>query len=149
MQILAKLLEWVVGPGLKTLLMPAMLLGLITGWHQYTKARAEAVEAREAALVARGRQQCVTEFELATANARLAAERKRADDAISSAREAARISEEVQANAQTIQDALDRLTAEDGNPDPARCLSRGVLDLVRGHQGGQDKAATAGKGGGR
>lgn len=132
---------------LKAAALPVAFTVAVTGWHQFTKAREEAKEARDATMVARGRQQCIAEIELTTAKAEAAAMRQRAETAQAEAAAAIEVNQEIRGNEDRIKSELvrvqqiaDRNAAECG---PDRRLSDGVLDLIGGHQG------VAGQGQGR
>lgn len=155
MKPLAWLAEQLMGPWLKGLMLPALILGLITGWHQYTKAKAEASTAKEAALVLRGRKECMSEVRLAQVENELANERARARTALGEVASAQRVTEEIEGHVRNLEIELSRHKIElaqraldGGNP---RCLSDGVLNAIREGNGsgparGGDTGARRGSG---
>lgn len=128
---------------LKAAALPVAFTLAVTGWHQFTKAREETRQIKEAALINRGRQQCISEVELATAKYEAAQAKARATQAEVDAAAAIRVSEEIRGNADSIQAEIQRITAvADRNAvecGPDRRLSDGVLNLIRGDQGGTEK----------
>ncbi len=137
MRGLAWTLEQVAGPWLKVLIVPGLALGALTLGHQMLQAREEARQAREAALIAQGREQCISEYELAAAEARASAAEQRARQAAADAAAAERITLEVQSHAAKLDADLAVVRAElvrEVNSgvavDASRCVSDRVLDLV-------------------
>lgn len=132
-----------IGGWLKAAALPVAFTVAVTGWHQFTKAREEARQTKEAALINRGRQQCISEVELATAKAVAAQAQQRAAQAEVDAAAAISVSEEIRGNEERIKAELhavravaDRNAAECG---PDRRLSDGVLELIGRDQGGAAK----------
>lgn len=135
------------GNVLKVAALPVAFTVAVTAWHQLTKAREETRQIKEAALVNRGRQQCISEVELATAKAIATRAQERAQQAEVDAAAAIKLSEEVRGDEERIKVELQRVSAiADRNAaecGPDRRLSDGVLELIGRDQGG------AGKGGSR
>lgn len=144
MRIFAHLAEQLAGPWLKSLVLPALVIGLLTGWHQYTKARAEASTAKEAALVLRGRKECMGEVRLAQVENELATERARARAALDETEAAKRVTEEIEGHVRNLEAELSTRPVAGGN---SRCLSDGVLDAIRaGNSGGTTRSGEPGAG---
>lgn len=142
MKPLAWLAEQMVGPWLKGLMLPALIIGLITGWHQYTKAKAEASTAKEAALVLRGRKECMSEVRLAQVENELANERARARAALDETEAAKRVTEEIEGHVRNLEVELSKRPVAGGDP---RCLSDGVLNAIReGNGSGSARSSDTG-----
>ena len=148
MALVAKLLEAALGPWLKALVLPALLVGLVTAVHTAVKARSEARTAREAALVAHGRDQCLSEVQIASAQAEAKAARQSERMVREELNLAKKATDEVEANARRISEQLDdarRSAVADGDLIGRCCISRGVCQSLRDRQG---QAGAAGAGGG-
>lgn len=153
MRALAWIAEQLAGPWLKSLMLPALVLGLVTAAHQYTRARAEAKAAHENALVARGRQQCIDAVLLASAEAKAREAQRGAETARlekEAAVEVARTVGEVNVQLESrIKQMEDAAAVGDG-----RCLSDGMRDRIWGAgrgpgRSGNSSGAGEGGGGGR
>jgi hypothetical protein len=144
MRIFAHLAEQLAGPWLKSLVLPALVIGLLTGWHQYTKARAEASTAKEAAQVLRGRKECLSEVRLVQVEHELATERARARTALDEVAAAQRVTEEIEGHVRNLEFELSKRRPVAGS-DP-RCLSDGVLDAIRQGSGGGGPRGDVGTG---
>lgn len=138
---------------IKSAAWPMAIVALVTLGHQYIKARQEADDLRITKAENRGRNQCISEVELATARAEATYARQQASAAIAQADEAQKITAEITQNAQAVTDELANLKSTVAAADANRCLSDSVLQLVRsgnagGSQKGSSSSAGQGKGGG-
>ena len=134
MRGLAWLAEQLAGPWLKSLMLPALVLGLITAAHQYTRARADAASAREAVLVARGRNQCLSEVQLAQARAELVQERRKTEQARIEAAAAVSVAKDVGDKVNDLEEQLRIAQAAAPGSNPG-CLSDGMRERLWGSAG--------------
>lgn len=121
MTLLAKGLSWLVG---SNVIAPLSLLAALTFAHQAWLANQSRIEAR-------GEQRCEAEHQLASMRAQRDQAKRVADQAVKAIEVEKQLTEtmrhERHAIAREFADYKDRASA-----DP-RCLSDGVLDLLRGH----------------
>ena len=136
MSILGDLAVRATGGWLKSLAIPALLLAAVTMTHQALQARAAAMQARESALLARGRKQCIDEVRLAQAQAELDAERRRTAAARDEARSAEAVTAEVHKTVGELKNELDQARTALAGGDP-RCLSDGVWQSLQGGGNGR------------
>lgn len=141
----ATLLGKLVGPWLKGVMLPALIISLITAVHQVVQARAAEKKAHDAALVAHGRQQCFAEVELASARAEINVERALAAAARAESQSTTTMLDEVRDNARKLDEELAVYRSAAAVADQ-RCLSDGVLELVRRYGAGQGNGQIPGAG---
>ena len=146
MSLLGELANSLTG-GLKLLLVPGLIVGGITAVHQMTQARAAAKAAQEAALVLRGRQQCLAEVQLAQTQAELEVERKRTAQAREEAASAQSMAREVGEKVNELEAQLQVAQASAPGSNPG-CLSDGMRQRLWGNSGGPAVDAAGGSAGG-
>ena len=134
MSILGDLAVKATGGWLKSLAVPALLLGSITATHQLIKARSEARAAQEAVLVNRGRTQCLADVQLAVARAELEVEKRKVETALGEARAAQSVAKEVGDNVRDLEQRLAAAEANGPGSNPG-CLSDGMRDRLWGKGG--------------
>lgn len=134
MSILGDLAVRATGSWLKSLAVPALLIGTVTMGHQMIQARAVARAAHDASLVARGRQECISEVRLAQAVAERDAAQQRVRAAQSEARAAEAVTAEVNITVGELRNELDQARNALAGGDP-RCLSDGVWQSLQGDAG--------------
>lgn len=135
MSILGDLAVKATGQWIKSLAVPVLLLGSVTAAHQMIKARAEAKAAQEAALVDRGRSQCLAEVQLAQVRADLNAERQKVETARGEAAAAQAVARVVGDNVRDLEERLRAAEANGPGSNPG-CLSDGMRDRLWGATGG-------------
>lgn len=145
MRILAWFAEQLAGPWLKSLVVPALFLAVLTAAHQYSLARAEATAAKETALVAQGRNQCLAEVELAQTKALLDRERRNVELARSEAAAAQNVAQMVGDNVRVLEAQLAEAQSRDPGSNPG-CLSDGMRQRLWGTGGGGDEGQRSGSG---
>lgn len=121
MTILAKGLSWLVG---SNLIAPISLLAALTFAHQ-------AWLARDARVEERGEQRCEAEHQLAAMKAQRDHATRMAANAVAAIEDEKKLTENMRHERQAI--ASEFAAYKDRASADPRCLSDGVLDLLRGH----------------
>lgn len=130
--------------GLRLLAVPALLIGVVHAGHQLVKARADAAAAREETAVNRGRNQCLSEVQLAQARAELIQERRKTEQARAEAIVAANTAKEVGDKVNDLEAKLREAEAAAPGSNPG-CLSDSMRQRLWGAVGGP-ASGTAGGG---
>ena len=121
--------------GLRLLAVPALLIGVVTAGHQMVKARADATAAREQVAMHRGREQCLSEVQLAQARADLVEERRKSELARAEATAAANTAREVGDKVNDLEEQLRTAQSAAPGSNPG-CLSDGMRQRLWGTAGG-------------
>lgn len=129
--------------GLRLLAVPALLVGVVTAGHQLVKARADAAAAREEAAVNRGRNQCLSEIQLAQARAELIEEKRKGEQARAEAVSAQSLAREVGDKVNDLEEQLRTAQAAAPGSNPG-CLSDGMRQRLWGTAGGPTGSAAGG-----
>lgn len=126
-----------------SLAVPALLIGVVHVGHQMVQARADAATAREQAAAIRGRNQCLSEIQLAQARAELIEEKRKGEQARAEAVSAQSLAREVGDKVNDLEEQLRTAQAAAPGSNPG-CLSDGMRQRLWGTAGGPTGSAAGG-----
>lgn len=133
MSLLGEMANGLTG-GIKMLLVPGLIIGTVTAGHQLVKARADAANAREQAAINRGRNQCLSEVQLAQTRAELIEERRKTELARIEAAAAVSVARDVGDKVNDLEARLREAEAAAPGSNPG-CLSDGMRQRLWGAAG--------------